>query len=186
MKLTCKFDQSLVDLISRNLEQHDVAELSHRDRRHAAVAFTLVDCSEPAQLANIPFSAAAREQAAYILTTRAVTLSSHAGQRAFPGGRVDPGETVEQAALRELEEEVGIRPANASPYMRVYYRYPDCNILLDTWVVDEYQGVVEPLEGQALLWIDASQARLYRFPAADVPVIEAIKNSEKAKTRCLP
>ena len=67
MKLACKFDQSLVDLITRNLEQHDVAELSHRDRRHAAVAFTLVDCSEPAQLANIPFSAAAREQAAYSL-----------------------------------------------------------------------------------------------------------------------
>ncbi|MCP4472937.1 MAG: (deoxy)nucleoside triphosphate pyrophosphohydrolase [Gammaproteobacteria bacterium] len=104
----------------------------------------------------------------------------------FPGGKLEPAESPRQALRRELEEEVGIRPANASPYMRVYYRYPDCNILLDTWVVDEYQGVVEPLEGQALLWIDASQARLYRFPAADDPVIEAIKSSEKAKTRCLP
>ena len=108
MKLTCKFDQSLFDLISRNLGQHEIIELKHRDSTHAAVAFTLVDYSEPAQLANIPFPAAAREQAAYILTTRAVTLSSHAGQRAFPGGRIDPGETVEQAALRELEEEVGL------------------------------------------------------------------------------
>ncbi len=104
----------------------------------------------------------------------------------FPGGKLEPAESPRQALRRELEEEVGITPANASPYMRVYYRYPDCNILLDTWVVDEYQGVVEPLEGQALLWIDASQARLYRFPAADVPVIEAIKSSEKAKTRCFP
>ncbi len=104
----------------------------------------------------------------------------------FPGGKLEPAESPRQALRRELEEEVGITPANASPYMRVYYRYPDCNILLDTWVVDEYQGVVEPLEGQVLLWIDASQARLYRFPAADVPVIEAIKSSEKAKTRCFP
>ena len=109
MKSTCKFDRSLRDLITRNLQQHDVAELDHHGRKHAAVAFTLVDCSEHADIANIPFPAAAREQAAYILTTRAARLSSHPGQRAFPGGRVDPGETVEQAALRELEEEVGLK-----------------------------------------------------------------------------
>jgi 8-oxo-dGTP pyrophosphatase MutT (NUDIX family) len=109
MKSSCKFDQSLFDLIAQNLHQHGVAELDLCDRRHAAVAFTLVDCSEPANIANIPFSAQARAQATFILTTRATKLSSHAGQRAFPGGRVDPGESVEQAALRELEEEVGLK-----------------------------------------------------------------------------
>ncbi len=43
-----------------------------------------------------------------LLTKRTSTLSSHAGQVAFPGGRVDPGETPEQAALREAMEEVGL------------------------------------------------------------------------------
>jgi 8-oxo-dGTP diphosphatase len=104
----------------------------------------------------------------------------------FPGGKLEPAESPWQALWRELEEEVGIRPTRASPYMRVYYRYPERNVLLDTWVVDEYRGVVESREGQALLWIDAGQARLYRFPAADIPVIEAIKNNATAETRCSP
>jgi 8-oxo-dGTP pyrophosphatase MutT (NUDIX family) len=47
-------------------------------------------------------------EAAFLLTARAAKLRSHAGQLALPGGRVDPGETIEQAALRELFEELGI------------------------------------------------------------------------------
>ncbi|WBV43566.1 CoA pyrophosphatase [Pseudoroseomonas cervicalis] len=45
-----------------------------------------------------------------LLTLRAAKLSSHAGQVAFPGGRIEPGETPEQAALREAAEEVGLDP----------------------------------------------------------------------------
>ena len=108
MDKSCKFDQSLRELISQNLSQHAVSELDRAELKHAAVAFTLVDCSEPADMGNIPYLAEHCEQAAFILTTRAAKLSSHAGQRAYPGGGMDQGETVEQAALRELEEEVGL------------------------------------------------------------------------------
>jgi 8-oxo-dGTP pyrophosphatase MutT (NUDIX family) len=109
MKSSCKLDQSLVDRVARNLARFDINEQSLDGRIHAAVAFTLVDCSEPANIANIPHGIESRTQAAYILTTRTSKLSSHAGQRAYPGGRVDSGETAQQAALRELEEEVGLR-----------------------------------------------------------------------------
>lgn len=45
-----------------------------------------------------------------VLTKRSYKLSSHSGQVSFPGGRVDAGETYEQAALREVHEELGIQP----------------------------------------------------------------------------
>jgi 8-oxo-dGTP pyrophosphatase MutT (NUDIX family) len=101
-------DKALCDRLKTNLAAHDVAELPREGRKHAAVAFTLVEQAGPAGIANIPYDESTADQAAFILTVRAARLSSHAGQRAYPGGRVDPGETVVEAALRELREEVGL------------------------------------------------------------------------------
>jgi 8-oxo-dGTP pyrophosphatase MutT (NUDIX family) len=56
-----------------------------------------------------------------LLTLRTATLSSHAGQVAFPGGRMDPGETPEQAALREAHEEIGLEAG----LVEVLGRLPD-------------------------------------------------------------
>jgi len=104
-----QFSARLNRAIAANLAGFDAAADERQGLVRAAVAFTLIDCSRPAEFANIPHLPGDREQAGFILTTRAAGLSSHAGQRAFPGGRIDAGETPEQAALRELEEEVGLR-----------------------------------------------------------------------------
>jgi len=108
MQVSFEFNRSLGDRIKSNLAGFQPRRQPLRDHVHAAVAFTLVDCSEPPDIANMPYRGEDAGQAAYILTTRTSRLSSHAGQRAYPGGRVDPGENAEQAALRELEEEVGL------------------------------------------------------------------------------
>jgi 8-oxo-dGTP diphosphatase len=93
----------------------------------------------------------------------------------FPGGKLERGETPWQALQRELEEEVNIVPIRARPFLQVYYRYPERNVLLDTWEIEEYRGEVAPLEQQLLCWIVVSQAEQYRLPPADIPIIAAIK-----------
>ncbi|HUV20829.1 MAG TPA: CoA pyrophosphatase [Gammaproteobacteria bacterium] len=108
MTSSLRFDRQLYDLIKGNLTKHRVAGLQREGCKRAAVAFTLINANAPARIGNISYDSAQNDEAAYILTTRSASLSSHAGQRAYPGGRVDPGETAEQAALRELAEEVGL------------------------------------------------------------------------------
>ena len=104
----------------------------------------------------------------------------------FPGGKLESGESPWLALQRELAEEISILVTKASPYLKVYHRYPDRNILLDVWMVEEYRGEVASGEGQLLRWINLSQVDRYRLPPADLPIIEAIKSSAKAGTRCFP
>lgn len=74
--------------------------------RRAAVAVTVVDAGHGADLPGMPRHDLWQDEPALILTRRSAQLRSHPGQWAFPGGRVDSGETPEETALREMHEEV--------------------------------------------------------------------------------
>lgn len=106
-----------------------------------------------------------------------------AGFWELPGGKLEAGESPWQGLARELSEEIGIRITAGHPFMTVYHRYPERNILLDTWTIDEYRGEARSREGQPLAWVGIEQLGEYRFPAADLPILEAIKRSASAETR---
>jgi len=109
LKIDLTVGNELREHIRSRLQGHALQTIPLADKPHAAVALTIVDRRESANLGHIPFVRANAHQAALILTIRAAGLKNHGGQRAFPGGRIDEGETVEQSALRELEEEVGLQ-----------------------------------------------------------------------------
>lgn len=97
--------QDTVDRIRATLAHFPRRSLDRPDLRHAAVTVTLL---EPSAGTTTPDPTGAVTDLEYVITRRPTGMRRHAGQWALPGGRLDAHETVEEAALRELGEEVGI------------------------------------------------------------------------------
>jgi 8-oxo-dGTP pyrophosphatase MutT (NUDIX family) len=104
-----RLDDSLRGIVQERLQAFPAQRAPHGPERAAAVAVTLVEEGPGADVAGIAQPAAWSGDAALLLTRRAATLSNHPGQWALPGGRIDPGESPVDAAMRELVEEVGLR-----------------------------------------------------------------------------
>ncbi|MGE0483926.1 MAG: CoA pyrophosphatase [Gammaproteobacteria bacterium] len=101
-------DDALRASIAERLAGFAVHEADAVDARAAAVAVTIVDAGLGAGCNGLPNHDDWHGGAALLLTRRSSRLRNHAGQWAFPGGRIDPGETPEDTALREMHEEIGL------------------------------------------------------------------------------
>lgn len=101
-------DDELKQRIVENLASFDVVENKVDDAHHAAVAITITDIGFGPDLPGLEQFDEWQAAAGLILTRRSEELRNHPGQWAFPGGRLDPGETPVQTALREMREEVDV------------------------------------------------------------------------------
>lgn len=158
--VTITYDETLREQFRAYLAGHDRRIVTDPTKRHAAVAVVVVDSEvgedrvDPAPvddwIARRPMEPGLDGRmvdvsggAAFLLCRRASRLTSHAAQWALPGGRVDPGETVVDAALRELDEEVGIRLSDAT-VLGLLDDYPTRSGYIITPVVIWGDGQLDP------------------------------------------
>ena len=92
----------------------------------------------------------------------------------FPGGKLDPGETVRHALARELSEELNINVTSARPLIQIKHEYPDKAVLLDVWLVTGWSGMPAGREGQEIMWLQRSALAKSEFPEANRPIITAV------------
>ncbi|MDH5358375.1 MAG: 8-oxo-dGTP diphosphatase MutT [Gammaproteobacteria bacterium] len=93
----------------------------------------------------------------------------------FPGGKVEQSETVFDALKRETAEELDLKITKASSLLQVSHQYADKAVLLDVWMVTEFDGQAKGREGQPLRWCAIDALQVDDFPAANVAIIKALQ-----------
>ncbi len=160
---THPFDDALLARARANLARFERRSMPVDGRRPAAVAIVLLPDDEG--------------RACFLITRRAATLKTHTRQWALPGGRIEPGERVEAAALRELAEEVGL-VAEQSAVLGLLDDYGTRSGFVMTPVVVWAPGPV------TLVPDPAEVASVYRVPLddldhPDVPRLITIPESDR-------
>ncbi|HET9679942.1 MAG TPA: Nudix family hydrolase, partial [Gammaproteobacteria bacterium] len=98
-----------------------------------------------------------------------------AGYWEFPGGKIEPGETIEQAMQRELHEELAITFDSSRPLITLNHRYVDKTVTLHVRLINTWSGEPSPQEQQAMAWETPSQLRHRKLLPADWPIVTALE-----------
>ncbi len=98
-----------------------------------------------------------------------------AGQWEFPGGKLEKGETPEQALVRELKEELGVTVENPIPLTQISHDYAHAKVWLDVFLVNQFDQQVMAVEGQQYAW--QGMHEIVRMEILDPvrPILDAIK-----------
>ncbi len=109
-----------------------------------------------------------------IFITRRAADSHMAGFWEFPGGKIEQGETPEQALGRELLEEIGIHTNQARLLEVLEHRFTDRIVTLNFYLVEDWKGEPYGREGQPMRWVKQADLREEEFPEANVSIIRLL------------
>jgi 8-oxo-dGTP diphosphatase len=118
-----------------------------------------------------------RNAAGQVLITERLCDGPLNGLWEFPGGKIDAAETSAAALRRELREELGIEVTTAEPFMRLSHEYADRTVDLEFFLVNDWDGDPDGLEGQGLRWVNVSQLNEAELLPADGPLVQALRRT---------
>lgn len=101
----------------------------------------------------------------------------------FVGGKLEPGETHQQALIRECREELGITVEVGDEFCDVYHQYPDIYVHLVVFNARIAEGTPRLLEHCGLEWITPQEIKNYAFCPADKDILRKIINTHREKPR---
>jgi 8-oxo-dGTP diphosphatase len=113
-----------------------------------------------------------------VLLARRPEGKTMAGLWEFPGGKLAPGETPEQALIRELKEELGIDVTSAclAPFAFASHGYERFHLLMPLYLCRRWRGRPQSREGQTLAWVRSEKLAEYPMPPADKPLVPLLRD----------
>ncbi|MDO6775420.1 MULTISPECIES: 8-oxo-dGTP diphosphatase MutT [unclassified Shewanella] len=122
---------------------------------------------------NVAVGIIINDQQQVLLAKRHAHL--HQGDKwEFPGGKVEVNETVSQALIRELKEEVNLTVNTTEPFMVISHDYPDKQVLLQIHLVKDFTGTASGVEGQKIEWVNKTNLTSFDFPEANIPILKRL------------
>jgi 8-oxo-dGTP diphosphatase len=113
-------------------------------------------------------------RAGRFLAARRPEGTARAGYWEFPGGKQEPGESITQALLRELREELGIECESVAPWKNIRHEYQELRVEIYFMHVTAFHGEPVPMVGQELRWVSPEEALALDFLPADKAVLSEI------------
>lgn len=116
-----------------------------------------------------------------ILMSQRPEGKSHAGLWEFPGGKIEDGESPEQALQRELWEELGVEPCERcfQAFSFVSHAYEDFHLLMPLYLCRQWDGIARPKEGQAVQWVFPDRLLELDLVPADIPLAYELRDRIK-------
>jgi 8-oxo-dGTP diphosphatase len=113
------------------------------------------------------------DEAGRVLLAERPAGKSMAGLWEFPGGKVEVGETPEDAVIREIREELGVELCRdcLAPFNFASHAYEKFHLLMPVFVCRTWEGEIRPREGQRVAFVRGRELQKYPLPPADLPLI---------------